>query len=60
MEFNKLKQAKPSINSEVSRIWGGLIEGFKVYDSLMEMKAQGVKKPRWKIAINLGITKEEY
>jgi hypothetical protein len=31
-----------------------------VYDSLMEMQAQGVKNPQWKVAMNLGITQEEY
>ncbi len=39
---------------------GGLERALKVYDSLMEMKAQGVKKPQWKVAMDLGIVDDEY
>lgn len=38
----------------------GLERALKVYDSLRELRAQGVKKPQWKVAMDLGIVDDEY
>ena len=37
----------------------GLERALKVYDHLEELKAQGVKKPQWKVAMDLGIVDDE-
>jgi len=39
---------------------GGLERALKVFDSLNELKASGVKKPQWKVAMDLGIIEDEY
>jgi hypothetical protein len=38
----------------------GLERALKVYDHLEELKAKGVKKPQWKIAMDLNIVEDEY
>ena len=38
----------------------GLERALKVYDHLEELKAQGVKKPQWKIAMDLNIVDDEF
>lgn len=32
----------------------------KVYDHLEELKTQGLKKPQWKVAMDLNIVEDEY
>ena len=38
----------------------GLERALKVYDHLEEMKVQGLKKPQWKVAMDLKIVEDEY
>jgi len=38
----------------------GLERALKVFDHLEELKAQGLKKPQWKVAMDLNIVDEEY
>jgi hypothetical protein len=38
----------------------GLERALKVYDHLEELKAKGVKKPQWKVAMDLNIVEDQY
>ncbi len=38
----------------------GLERALKVYDNLEELKLQGIKKPQWKVAMDLNIVDDEY
>jgi len=38
----------------------GLERALKVYDHLEELKAQGVRKPQWKVAMDLNIVEDEF
>ena len=38
----------------------GLERALKVFDHLEELKAQGLKKPQWKVAMDLNIVEEEF
>lgn len=38
----------------------GLERALKVYDHLEELKTQGLKKPQWKVAMDLNIVEDEY
>lgn len=38
----------------------GLERALKVYDHLEELKTQGLKKPQWKVAMDLNIVDDEY
>jgi hypothetical protein len=38
----------------------GLERALKVYDHLEELKTQGIKKPQWKVAMDLNIVEDEY
>lgn len=38
----------------------GLERALKVYDYLEELKLQGIKKPQWKVAMDLNIVEDEY
>jgi hypothetical protein len=38
----------------------GLERALKVYDHLEELKSQGIKKPQWKVAMDLNIVEDEY
>lgn len=40
--------------------FGGLERALKVYDHLEELKLQGIKKPLWKVAMDLNIVEDEF
>ena len=54
----KSSKAKYQFNGQPNL--GGLERALKVFDSLNELKASGVKKPQWKVAMDLGIIEDEY
>jgi hypothetical protein len=54
----KSSKAKYRFNGQPNLM--GLDRALKVFDHLEELKSQGLKKPQWKVAMDLNIVEEEF
>lgn len=57
---NRLKKSKAKYQFKGQPNYEGLERALKVYDHLEELKLQGIKKPQWKVAMDLNIVGEEF
>jgi hypothetical protein len=58
--IQQAKSSKARYQFQGQPNFGGLERALKVYDHLEELKLKGIKKPQWKVAMDLNIVDEEY
>ena len=58
--IQQAKSSKAKYQFQGQPNFGGLERALKVYDHLEELKSQGLKKPQWKVAMDLNIVEEEF
>jgi len=57
--FQQAKSSKAKYRFKGQPNLKGLERALKVYDHLEELKAQGIKKPQWKVGMDLNILRDE-
>lgn len=58
--IQQAKSSKAKYQFKGQPNYEGLERALKVYDHLEELKIQGIKKPQWKVAMDLNIVEDKY
>ena len=58
--IQQAKSSKSKYQFQGQPNFGGLERALKVYDHLEELKLKGIKKPQWRVAMDLNIVEDEY